>query len=919
MKREYLGMCILVLIFLSIVSVNSESVKGPYADEVYIEIRDSLDTTIEDVASGEYDLCNDPLEGTKYDSLPETITSNIYTVANCQFSMDILLNPCTGDDETPIVSFEGTDWFNVTGDKEIRYAFNFLISRQHIIDTIYGGYAYPMYGAIDVTQPCHGELQQVYDELGLTRTGDEQGAIQTINGRMEYWETQLGGRLEKVPDLNSPAGYWWHFDGNPIDFVVAMRNDDERLQIGHYVADQIEKCGVNVIRKEVGIPEFISILNSDPKTGPPDNWSILTEGWSMGLYPFPEKLIAHMYAPWYEFMPGWGDETYWSYTQDDLDTFTKKLVNGIVDGSQEYWDLCRQSYKLGIQEAVRVFLVTSYEQSPVNNEVIGICYDTHAGICGPGIKWTYITAQTQDNALKTIIYHWYSLFHNPLNPRFCNLLWITYFCLPTIDHGVEIDPNSGEPFPFRTDYTVEKNFHFEDENIIGDINVPPNALVYDPVNNEWQEVGSGHKAVSKVTYDFKFSNWHNGYPMDMVDVTHFLAWSFELAAELGEGEQYYEKVSAIKGIVFLDEDTMEVYGVYQHPGSDNLIAQYFDFFPLFPWHLYEAMDYLVENGGPVTGNDYNYDDIDFLDPDIMPDVKAVLQHFIDTDYVPESIEDYATVTEAKAGYQACIDWIDQYNHSLISNGPFYLEVCDETNLFVMLKAFRDPTYPYGPEDWYNMFETVDSQITQTVTNDTIQLKKDAEINVNGITTGTLAKFTTDPSRLNSENSIEKYVDVYVPETSCTNQIEIRVYYDESMLNGVDENSLKLYWYDGNSWKECSNTGVNTVENYVWALVDDTTTPSLKELLGTPFSGFGNPLTAKIAVFKPVVMHRLNEVNELLSEIEDSLPDPVPNDIQALLDEAQEHIDNANKTGNPIYANNELLKALKILKQVLAEL
>ena len=75
----------------------------------------------------------------------------------------------------------------------------------------------------------------------------------------------------------------------------------------------------------------------------------------------------------------------------------------------------------------------------------------------------------------------------------------------------------------------------------------------------------------------------------------------------------------------------------------------------------------------------------------------------------------------------------------------------------------------------------------------------------------------------------------------------------------------------------------------------------------------------IAAFWPVAHYHLTQVNTLLGDIQDKLPDPVPDDIQNLLDEAQTHIDNANRTGNSIYANNELLKALKILNEVLSKL
>ena len=75
----------------------------------------------------------------------------------------------------------------------------------------------------------------------------------------------------------------------------------------------------------------------------------------------------------------------------------------------------------------------------------------------------------------------------------------------------------------------------------------------------------------------------------------------------------------------------------------------------------------------------------------------------------------------------------------------------------------------------------------------------------------------------------------------------------------------------------------------------------------------------VAAFWPVAHYRLRQVNTCLECITENLPEDVPEDVQALLDEMQEHINNANKTGNSIYANNELLKALKCAEDIQGKL
>jgi len=71
----------------------------------------------------------------------------------------------------------------------------------------------------------------------------------------------------------------------------------------------------------------------------------------------------------------------------------------------------------------------------------------------------------------------------------------------------------------------------------------------------------------------------------------------------------------------------------------------------------------------------------------------------------------------------------------------------------------------------------------------------------------------------------------------------------------------------------------------------------------------------IAAFIPVKNYHLRQANTCLGCIEENLPEDVSEDVQALLDEMQEHINNANTTGNSIYANNELLKALKCCEDI----
>ena len=112
------------------------------------------------------------------------------------------------------------------------------------------------------------------------------------------------------------------------------------------------------------------------------------------------------------------------------------------------------------------------------------------------------------------------------------------------------------------------------------------------------------------------------------------------------------------------------------------------------------------------------------------------------------------------------------------------------------------------------------------------------------TTVTIVKYPDVPeNKTPTFSSAGLYVDVYVPEPDALENITIRVYYEDAdiLAKGLVENELRIYYWDNSAlaWLPCSDSGVNTVNNYIWATLTENTKPPLDYLLGGPFGG-GSP-------------------------------------------------------------------------------
>ncbi|HLV08702.1 MAG TPA: ABC transporter substrate-binding protein, partial [Halanaerobiales bacterium] len=280
-----------VLVLLMSVTVFAE--KGPVPDKVYFDVRMDENIGINDVAAGTSDIFYYGVGGHVIDGLDsETLNElEVYEVPSGSFSLQI--NPYPN--EAPY-TFEkdGETIFNPFAIREVRFAMNFLINRQYIVDEILGGAGGPMYNMATPGQPGTYRYNQIASKFGFTPEGDEERAISDITAALEE-AAQLPenqGRLLKESDF-------WTYDGEPVTIKFFIRVDNPELhKEGEYITQQLEKAGIAVEQLLWDRSKTTPVVYS----GRPDDWeyTIYTEAWGAGATRrYWEHIVAQMYSPWY--------------------------------------------------------------------------------------------------------------------------------------------------------------------------------------------------------------------------------------------------------------------------------------------------------------------------------------------------------------------------------------------------------------------------------------------------------------------------------------------------------------------------------------------------------------------------------------------------------------------------------------------
>ena len=673
--------------------------KNSYFDSVrFIQYLDE-NTALEEVRNGNLDIYYYRISADRLENLKAREGLDVFDSSGGSYS--ILVNPAE------------TEKFNPFSIKENRFALNYLVDRKLIVNELMSGYGAPMisnYGPFDPEYLTIIEQLEAFNfrynptlaEEIITKNLIERGAIKVENK--------------------------WQIEGAPIEIIFFIRSDDPvRKSIGAILASELERIGFTV-KKDFGDlnKAFVVVYGSDPADL---KWNLYTEGWNKSAFVKYDSVgLGQMYSPWFSNMPGFNVPDYWNYQNDYIDSLSQKIYTGDFQSSKEREKLIQQATVEGVNESVRIFLASKVDQYVVHQGTYGIVNDFGAGVPS---RFTPINAQSDKDELVIGVKQIYQGAWNPVmgfSDAYSRQIWGILSDPVTFPH-----PFTGEIIPIRGNWKVET------AGPDGKLDLPDDAIIWDPYIQNWKNVPEDAQAVSKVTFDLEFSNWHNGQSMDMNDILHSLYFTIEWGTQTDESDKTFDSeftpraaqsVETLIGVKQIDENTIEVYVDFWH-FDEGEIADWASLWSTMPWEIFSAIEQAVIDGkvsisrSGATSKNINW--VSLIIPNDAFVIQSYLDEFKTEKYIPPPLKKFQSNFQYFDNrYTASSEWIAKNNHAVISNGPFYLDGYSPESRTISVSAFDDDSYPFKAGHWSSFENTEFPRITKVQIPNLIQ--KDEEFN-----------------------------------------------------------------------------------------------------------------------------------------------------------------------------------------------
>ena len=361
---------VLPLLLLALAGAASVAAAQPYADTVtFVRVGDAGEA-VEAVRNGTLDIY--------YHDVPSSLVAdagglNVYEVP-VGGALGLLLNPAEGDK------------FNPFQLNQIRFAVNYMVDREGIIEDLLGGYSSPQTSVYAPYDPDFIKTLEQTESFAIRH--DPELARTIIHKAM----TATGAVMEDGV---------WMLDDAPVVIKAFIRDDDPaRLQIGETLASDLEAAGFAVERS---YGDLAAAYHAAYGSNPGDlGWHVYTEAWGGAFSLYDDSSLAMFYSPWAANIPGHNNPEFWNYEHEELDRITQIIYNGDYADDEHRTTLVRQALAFGMQEAVRLFLVATADTYVTGGAVNGVINHVADGISH---SLTLTNVQVPSNELTVGVRH----------------------------------------------------------------------------------------------------------------------------------------------------------------------------------------------------------------------------------------------------------------------------------------------------------------------------------------------------------------------------------------------------------------------------------------------------------------------------------------------------------------------------------
>lgn len=620
----------------------------------------------------------------------------------------------------PVPVFE-TGMINPFSSPKIREAMNWLIDRSYITDEIVGGMAIPRFTTINYASKDSALLADVIAGINLKYAHNPDKAVEVITAEMEAMGAEMvDGK--------------WTYNGEPVVITALIRVEDERLEIGHYVANLLEDIGFTVDRQEKTSAEASTCwISSDPATG---CFGYYTGGWvSTAIDRNAQYNFGDFYTPL-----GWGIPLWQAYSpSDEFFAVSEGLYNSDYTTVEERADMMAQALTLSLEDSVRVWLKDDTGIAPLRSD-LSLASDLSGSIYG---SWLWSETLKYDGQVGgSVTIGMPSIMTEPWNP-IAGSNWV-YDMMPIRgmnSPAVVPDPFTGLLVPNR----LEKAEVFIEEGLpvgasmdwvtlefVPSIEVPGDAWadwdaenqVFITASERFTETQTAKSKVVMYYEDDYFDKmkWQDGSPVTLADHIMFMIMQFDPSKEASAiydeatVPAYETFMSAFKGWKIASENPLvieyytDAYDLDAENNVSNFRAAHSAAFQdgEAPWHTL-ALGNLVEANGEAAWSSDKADaneieQLNFIGGPSLELLKAALDTAEAEATIPyePTLGQYVTAEEAAARYANLQEWYRVRGHFFEATGPFYLEKAFPVEGTLILQ--RNEAFPDMADKWSRFAE-----------------------------------------------------------------------------------------------------------------------------------------------------------------------------------------------------------------------